>query len=50
MIARALDDAQQLSPGRRSRRAAWNAVDTPLPPAPAAESLWTRLLSLVWRG
>ena len=51
MIARALNDAQQLLAGPAIQaRCLECGSDAPLPPAPAAESLWTRLLSLVWLG
>ena len=51
MIARALNAAQQPLPAPAIQaRCLECGSDTPLPPAPAAESLWTRLLSLVWLG
>jgi protease-4 len=51
MIERALHDAQQLLAGPAIQaRCLECAADTPLPPTQVAESLWTRLLSLVWRG
>ena len=51
MILRALTDAQQLLAGPAIQaRCLECGSDTPLPATPAAESLWTRLLALVWRG
>ena len=52
MILRALQDARELLTGPAIQaRCLECGSDAPLPPAPAAaDSLWTRLLSLVWQG
>jgi protease-4 len=51
MIMHALTDAQQLLAGPAIQaRCLECGSDTPLPPTAAAESLWTQLLALVWRG
>jgi protease-4 len=51
MIERALHDAQQLLSGPAIQaRCLECGADEPLPPSQAAESLWTRLLALVWQG
>jgi len=51
MIVRALNDARELLSGpaiqARCLECGWEA---PAPPAEAADSLWARLLALVWRG
>jgi protease-4 len=51
MLARALLDAHELLSGPAIQaRCLECGADTPAPPAEAADSLWARLLALVWQG
>jgi protease IV len=51
MLARALNDARELLTGPAIQaRCLECGADAPAPPTEIADSLWARLLALVWRG